>query len=85
MKGSLHVISIRGIAQGTNVSNKFTEMTWRMFKEGQVINHSQLGATLPAIMNRCEKEGIYYELRAFPGMGYTMKRIRNEPGLPDNQ
>ncbi len=78
MKGSLHLISIRGIGNNFKPSTKIRAMTWKDFASGKIITHSPQGATLPDIINRCEREGICYELRAFPGLGYTIKRITNE-------
>lgn len=53
------------------------ERTWQAFLRGGT-NHSSQAMNLPAIINRCEREGIPYRLTALPGIGYSIGRFDPE-------
>ena len=64
-KGVIRVI----IDETMPISKAALERNWQAFMRGGT-NHSGRGATLAAIINRADREGIPYVLTAHPGLGY---------------
>lgn len=48
--------------------------TWQYFWD-HGSQHSGRAASLTYILNRCEREGVAYELIALPGKGYYIRRV----------
>jgi hypothetical protein len=73
--GTLHVTSLRAL--NPNMTSKAAqERTWQMFLKGGT-SHSAQAHTLPYIINRCEREGIPYQLKAMPGSGYYISPLKD--------
>jgi len=66
---TLTVISSHEMA----LSKAAQKRTWEQFCRSGT-NHSGRAGTLPYIIRRCEQEGIPYELKAWPGRGYYIKK-----------
>lgn len=73
LKGALVVMSLKATV---HMSKRNVERCWREFMNYHPLNSSAQANTIPIIMNRCEREGISYELRAIPGLGYQIKRFK---------
>lgn len=71
MKGSLQVLSVRATLYPSKTAH---ERTWKSFLTHGT-SHSNAANMLPEIINRCEREGIAYELKAMPGSGYFIKPL----------
>lgn len=65
---------VHEVSAGTPRYERSAQMTWDSFVRNGHTNHSRAATLLPVIMNRCEKEGIPYILKAFPGAGYYIER-----------
>ena len=48
--------------------------TWEAFMDGGT-SHSAAALTLSYIIERCEREGVAYQLEAHPGHGYFIKPL----------
>lgn len=48
--------------------------SWDVFMEGGT-SHSAHASTLSHIIERCEREGVAYQLEAHPGLGYFIKPL----------
>lgn len=59
--------------RGKKMSQRAKDDTWDTFMRNGT-THSKSAMTLPYIINRCEQEGIAYELQAWPGYGYFIKK-----------
>lgn len=54
---------------------------WGAFLRGEESAHSGAAVTLPYLIMRAEHERIPYQLRAYPSIGYNLKRLPSlEPG-----
>ena len=56
------------------MSKAARERSWKQFLSGGT-GHSGLATTLSFIIERCEEEGVSYQLTAHPGKGYHMQPI----------
>jgi hypothetical protein len=69
MKGAFQAVRVK---EPRYFSKAAHERSWEMFSR-KGTSHSENAATLVEILNRCEREGVGYVLKALPGKGYYIR------------